>query len=125
MLRLRARRLLFVGTLCVFPMALPLLALAKPLDAVAIGACAFAGGFALEVFGVAWYTVLQRETPRHLLSRVSAWDDFGSIVFIPLGLAAAGPVSDAIGGRATLLGSAGIIVVTTALVLLVRDVRRL
>ena len=69
--------------------------------------------------------MLQRETPRHLLSRVSAWDDFGSIVFVPLGLAAAGPVADAIGTRATLLGSAAVIVVTTALVLFVRDVRRL
>jgi hypothetical protein len=125
MLRLRIRRLLFFGTLCVFPMALPLIALARPLPAVAIGACAFLGGASLEVFGVAWYTVLQRETPRHLLSRVSAWDDFGSIIFVPLGLAVAGPVSDTIGARATLLGSAAIIVVTTALVLLVRDVRRL
>jgi MFS family permease len=125
MIRLRVRRLLFFGTVCVFPMALPLLALVRPLSALAIGACAFLGGAALEVFGVAWYTVLQRETPRHLLSRVSAWDDFGSIVFVPLGLAVAGPVSEAIGVRATLLGSAAIIVVTTALVLLVRDVRRL
>jgi len=125
MLRLRVKRLLFLGTLCVFPMALPLLALARPLPALAIGGCAFLGGVSLEVFGVAWYTVLQRETPRHLLSRVSAWDDFGSIVFIPLGLAAAGPVSDAIGARATLLGSATIIIVTTALILFVRDVRRL
>jgi len=125
MIRLRVRRLLFFGTVCVFPMALPLLALVRPLSALAIGACAFLGGAALEVFGVAWYTVLQRETPRHLLSRVSAWDDFGSIVFVPLGLAVAGPVSETIGVRATLLGSAAIIVVTTALVLLVRDVRRL
>ena len=125
MLRLRVKRLLFFGTVCVFPMALPLLALARPLSALAIGVCAFLGGASLEVFGVAWYTVLQRETPRHLLSRVSAWDDFGSIIFVPLGLAAAGPVSEAIGARATLLGSAAIIVVTTALVLLVRDVRRL
>jgi MFS family permease len=125
MIRLRIGRLLFFGTVCVFPMALPLVALARPLPALAIGACAFLGGAALEVFGVAWYTVLQRETPRHLLSRVSAWDDFGSIVFIPIGLAVAGPVSEAIGTRATLLGSAAIIVVTTALVLFVRDVRRL
>jgi MFS family permease len=125
MLRLRPRRLLFLGTICVFPMALPLLALARPLPALAIGACAFLGGASLEVFGVAWYTVLQRETPRPLLSRVSAWDDFGSIVFIPLGLAAAGPVSDTIGVRATLVGAAAIIVIATALVLLVRDVRRL
>lgn len=125
MLRLRVRRLLFLGMVCVFPMALPLLALARPLPAVVVGACAFLAGAALEVFGVAWYTVLQRETPRHLLSRVSAWDDFGSIVFIPLGLAAAGPVSETIGTRATLLCSATIVVVTTALILLVRDVRRL
>jgi MFS family permease len=125
MLRVRVQRLLFLGTVCVFPIALPLFALAKPLPAVAIGACAFAGGASLEVFGVAWYTVLQRETPRHLLSRLSAWDDFGSLVFVPLGLAAAGPVANLIGTRATLLGSGAIIVASTALVLFVRDVRRL
>ncbi|HWB22769.1 MAG TPA: MFS transporter [Gaiellaceae bacterium] len=125
MIRIRVRRLLFFGTVCVFPMALPLLALARPLPAVLIGLFAFLGGASLEVFAVAWYTVLQRETPRHLLSRVSAWDDFGSIVFVPLGLAVAGPVAEAVGDRATLLGSAAIIVVSTALVLLVRDVRRL
>jgi hypothetical protein len=33
MLRLRVRRLLFFGTVCVFPMALPLIALARPLPA--------------------------------------------------------------------------------------------
>jgi MFS family permease len=125
MLRLKVRRLLFVGTLCVFPMALPLLALAKPLPAVAIGACAFVGGASLEVFGVAWYTVLQREVPRRLLSRVSAWDEFGSVIFIPLGLAAAGPVSNAVGARATLVGAAIVIVAATALVFSARDVRRL
>jgi MFS family permease len=125
MLRLRVKRLLFFGTVCVFPSALPLLALARPLPALAIAGCAFLAGASIEVFGVGWYTVLQRETPRHLLSRVSAWDDFGSIIFIPLGLAAAGPVSDAIGARATLLGSAAVVLVSTALVLCVRDVRRL
>jgi MFS family permease len=124
MLRLRVRRLLFLGTICVFPMSLPLLALAKPLSAFEIGIAAFAAGAALEVFAVAWYTVLQREVPRRLLSRVSAWDEFGSIVVIPFGLIAAGPVSNAIGTRATLLGSATIIVAATALVLLLRDVRR-
>jgi MFS family permease len=124
MLRLKVKRLLFVGTLCVFPMALPLLALAPPLPAVAIGACAFAGGASLEVFGVAWYTVLQREIPGRLLSRVSAWDEFGSVIFIPIALGVAGPVSNAIGARATLVGSATVIVAATALVLLAADVRR-
>jgi hypothetical protein len=106
-------------------MALPLLALAPPLPAVAIAACAFAGGASLEVFGVAWYTVLQREIPRRLLSRVSAWDEFGSVIFIPIALGVAGPVSNAIGARATLVGSAAVIVTATALVLLAADVRRL
>ncbi len=70
-----------------------------------------------------WDTAIQQEIPQEKLSRVSAYDAFGSFVFIPLGLAAAGPVADALGTRETLIGAAAIAYVATLLVLLSHDVR--
>ena len=56
---------------------------------------------------VLWDTTLQRSIPAGSLSRVSSYDWFGSLVFNPVGLALAGPVSAAIGTEATLLLAAG------------------
>jgi hypothetical protein len=46
-------------------------------------------------------------------------------VLMPIGLAVAGPLGAAIGFRTAFLGSAVLIVVATALVLISRDVRTL
>jgi hypothetical protein len=82
-------------------------------------------GVGIEVFGVLWDTSLQQQIPRDRLSRVSSYDALGSFVCIPIGLSIAGPIADAIGVEATLYLAAGVIVVATALVLLVEDVRTL
>lgn len=123
MLRWRPRRILLVATLGVFALPLPVLALAGPAPLAAIVALAFVAGAGIEVFGVLWDTAIQQEIPREKLSRVSAYDAFGSFVFIPLGLAAAGPIADALGTRATLLGAAAVAYAATLLVLLSRGVR--
>ena len=52
-----------------------------------------------------------------------SYDALGSFVLIPLGLAAAGPVAEAIGARPTILGAAAISLAATLAVLFVRDVR--
>lgn len=123
MLRLRPRRILLVATLAVFPLALFPLALAKPLAAPLVVAAAFLAGFFVEIFGVLWDTTMQQHVPRDLLSRASSYDALGSLVFLPVGFAAIGPVAAAVGDRATLIGAAALVVVPTALVLLSRDVR--
>src|SRR5581483_7710709 len=81
-----------------------------------------ASGVAMGFFMAVWQTTLQREIPPDRLSRVSSYDWMGSLAFLPAGLALAGPVSDAIGIRTTLFVSAGWVVVSTALVLLVPGV---
>ena len=68
---------------------------------------------------------MQQEIPGEKLSRLSSYDALGSLVLMPVGLAVAGPVGAAIGFRPAFLGSAVLIVVATALVLLSRDVRTL
>ncbi len=90
--RLRIERPIAFGMiLCLaLPAWLITLALAAPLPVVMAGA--FAWGFAIEVFQVMWFTALQRNVPAESLSRVSSYDAFGSLIFGPIGLAAAGPL---------------------------------
>ncbi|MFE7413609.1 MFS transporter [Streptomyces laurentii] len=125
MVRWKPRRLLLVGTLCVFPIALPSAALAVPLDVLGLSAAMFVSGVALEVFGVSWMTAMHQEIPEEKLSRVAAYDWFGSTAMLPLSTALAGPAEAAFGRGTALWGSSVIIVVATALVLLVPDVRNL
>jgi MFS family permease len=124
-LRFRPDRLLLVATLAIFPMVFPLLLLIGPAPAVAIAAAAFVAGLGIELFGVFWDTALQEQIPRHQLSRVSSYDALGSFVFIPLGAAVAGPASDVVGVRETLIGASAVIVAATAAVLLLDEVRNL
>ena len=49
-----------------------------------------------------WFTVFQQQVPERAQSRVSAYDTLGSFVLVPVGLAIAGPLADAIGTAATL-----------------------
>ena len=52
---------------------------------------------------VIWGTLLQRRVPPHLLGRVASLDFFVSVSLMPVSMALAGPVSDAIGLRTTFL----------------------
>ena len=123
LLRLRPRRLLLTATLG-FLLTIPfLLALAGPLPLPAVIGLAALAGIGIEIFGIMWDTTMQQEIPQEKLSRVYSYDALGSFVLIPLGFAVAGPVSEAIGTRATILGAAAISLTATLLVLLVRDVR--
>jgi MFS family permease len=125
MLRYRPQRILRTATLAIFPLALFPLALVGPVAAPLVVLAGFVAGFFVEIFGVLWDTAMQQEVPGDRLSRVSAYDALGSFVFVPIGLAAAGPIAEAAGTRPTLLGAAALIVVPTALVLSSREVRTL
>jgi MFS family permease len=60
----------------------------------------------LETVGtIAWATLKQRHVPAALLGRVSSLDWLISIGLLPLSFALTGPVSGAIGVRATLIGA--------------------
>jgi MFS family permease len=124
-LRYRPQRLLLVATLAVFPLAVPILFLAPPAPTVMIAAAAFVAGFAIELFGVFWDVAMQQQIAPDQLSRLYSYDALGSFVFIPLGAAVAGPAAESIGLTETLVGAAAVIVVATALVLLVDEVRDL
>ncbi|MEV8308320.1 MFS transporter [Streptomyces flavidovirens] len=125
MMRWKPRRLLLAGTLCVFPLALPSAALAVPLPVAGLAAVMFFSGIAIEVFGVSWMTALHQEIPEEKFSRVSAYDWFGSVAMLPLATAVAGPVESLVGRHEALWGCAALVVLVTAAVLFVPDVRHL
>jgi hypothetical protein len=125
MLHWRPRRILFVATLAVFPMALPLLALARPAPLAIVIAAGFIAGFSVEIFGVLWDTAMQQEIPQEKLSRLYSYDALGSWALMPTAFAVLGPVATWVGTRTTLLACAVLVVVATSPVLLSRDVRTL
>nr|WP_202238288.1 MFS transporter [Streptomyces sp. SN-593] len=125
MIRWRPRRILLAGTLGVFPMALPVVALAGAVAVPLLSTATFVAGVAVEVFAVGWMLALHQEIPEDKMSRVSAYDWLGSISLTPIATALAGPAATAFGRTQALWGSAALVVLLTGSVLLVPGVRRL
>ncbi|MFE3909924.1 MFS transporter [Streptomyces sp. NPDC059130] len=125
MMRWKPRRMLLAGSLCVFPLAAPSAALAVPLQVEGLIVVMLVSGIAIEVFGVAWMMALHQEIPEDKFSRVSSYDWFGSVAMVPLATALAGPAEIAFGRSTALWGCSALVVIVTALVLLVPDVRNL
>ncbi|WP_394435717.1 MFS transporter [Streptomyces sp. SGAir0957] len=125
MMRWKPQRLLFAATLSVFSLALPSAALAVPVPLGVLIAVMFVSGVTIEIFGVSWITALHQEIPEDKLSRVSAYDWFGSVAMVPLATALAGPAESAFGRTGSLWGCAALVVLATTAVLFVPDVRNL
>jgi MFS family permease len=125
MLRVHPRRPLLIATLSslVFPLPLFFIATRSPTALIA-GFGFLAGGF-ITVFSVQWTTTLQREVPANVLSRVSAYDWFGSLAFLPIGMALVGPLASSIGITTTLVGSGVLMLLLILAVLAVPSVSRL
>jgi nicotinamide riboside transporter PnuC len=104
---------------------LPLFFIAARSAVVIIAISAFLTGVGVAVFDVQWTTTMQREIPANLLSRVSAYDWFGSLVFAPLGMALVGPVASKLGITRTLDGCGILTIVLILATLLVPSVVRL
>ena len=122
-IRLRPRRtMVSIGALFSVT-ALQCILLAVHAPALAIGAAAVLAGFAFSFGTVIWETALQQVIAPDKLSRVSAYNWMGAMVFLPAGYAVAGPVASVIGMSTSLWIGAIWIVVTTALVISVREVR--
>jgi MFS family permease len=101
-LRLRPRRPFLASFVGYLPFGFPtlILALHAPVVVIAASACIAGGG--LMIGNSIWETTLQQHIPAASLSRVTAYDWFGSLAFQPLGNALVGPVSGALGIYPTL-----------------------
>lgn len=125
MLRVHPRRPLLVATLSTLVFPLPLFFIAHRSPTAIIATAAFLAGLFVTVFSVQWSTTIQREIPSDVLSRVSAYDWFGSLVLLPVGMALVGPLSAIVGVTTTLVGSGALMVVLILLVLMVPSVVQL
>src|SRR3954468_6088301 len=121
----KPRRALLVGecflllTIC-FPLAI---ALADNVWVVLAGA--FLHGFGLEIFSVGWDLSIQENVPGPMLARVYSFDQLGSFIARPVGLAVTGPLATAFGDRHWLLVVAAAMAVAEIAPFAIRDVRRL
>src|SRR5689334_13606433 len=101
-LRLKPRRPLLLATIAVLPHASPIIVLALKLPWEILVVTALVTGFGNMLFNTLWETTLQQHIPPASLSRVSAYDWFGSLLCEPLGLALVGVAVAAAGMSTTL-----------------------
>ncbi len=122
-LRFSPRRPMLFVVLMGMTIAVPTLALAMlwPLPLVCV--CAFGAGLAVEVMMVQWTVALARHIPPDKLARVSSYDALGSTMTMPVGALIAGPLAAAIGVSATQYAAALLIVASSALALIPRQIR--
>ncbi len=123
--RWHPRRPLFVGVACILFETLPLLALALTPQLGLLVAAMFLTGLISEQFGIAWDTSMQQNIPQDKLARVYSYDAIGSILAIPIGEMAIGPLSQHLGTTPTLIGAATLIALATLAALTSRSVRTL
>jgi MFS family permease len=124
-MQVRIRRPMLIGVLCCFLLALLPVLLMGPSPLAWVVAGGFVAGLGVEVFSVVWNTALHTHVAPEALSRVSAYDVVGSILFAPVGEAFAGTLIAAIGAPTTLRIATALIVIPTLLVLTVPEVRQL
>lgn len=94
---------------------LPLVVMGMATEIWMVVVSAFVLGAMFSFPMVIWGTLLQRRVPPHLLGRVASLDFFVSVSLMPVSMALAGPVSEALGLRMTFL-IAGIVPGVAAIV---------
>jgi MFS family permease len=124
-LTLRPRRPLLVSETVALVFALPIALLAIPSHTVVIALGALISGATASLSEILYVTVTAQKIPQESLSRVMAYDWFGSLAIEPLGLALVGPLAVAIGISTTLWLGAALITLCIFATLLVPSVRRL
>ncbi|MCL4352811.1 MAG: MFS transporter, partial [Firmicutes bacterium] len=115
MLRFQFSRPLRDGMVAAAAVGIPMVVLGQSLDLPYLIAAAMVAGIGSTVSTIAWDTSLQQGVPKEKLSRVLAFDEFGSYVVIPLGEILAVPVADRFGLH-TVETWAGLIFIVAALV---------
>lgn len=108
-----------------FSVTFYIFALAAPQSLLVIAFGAFLFGITLDLWGTLWNTALQRKVPRGVLSRVSSFDAMGSMMFRPIGLAIAGPLSSLFGITNFIYSLAVLSLVAVAAPLLSAEVRNM
>lgn len=121
----RPRRLLLAGVFgSLLTVLLPLaMGLSHTLAVVLVAAALH--GFGLEIFSVGWDLAIQENVPERLLARVYSFDQLGSFLARPVGLALTGPLAAGVGERRWLVVVAIAMLVAEVVPFALSDVRRL
>ena len=101
------------------------LALASPWPLPVICVTTLLLGAAMEIMMVQWTVGMARFIPPRMLARVSSYDALGSVMAMPVGALAVGPIAAAAGVSATEYGAAAVIVVVSLLALIPRQIRQI
>ena len=101
-LHLRPRRPLVAASLLCIPIALLLALLGAAAPVPILCAAGVLSSLGLTCGDIIWFTTFQLEIPDHLMSRLSSFDWFGSVVLNPLGYLLIGPLANTLGLATTL-----------------------
>jgi MFS family permease len=106
-----------------FPSILWALALGNTQSILLIAMASFTLGIAMDLFYVFWITTIQQHVAKESLSKVLAYDAWGSMAMTPLIMGITGPITEYFGTRNTLNVISIICFFALALPFLVKEVR--
>jgi MFS family permease len=124
-LRVRPARPLLLGEAAVCTIGLPVALLAVPATTVLIALGALVCGAGLSLATILYETTVVQNVPQRSLSRVYAYDWFGSLALEPLGLVLVGPLAAGLGTSPTLWAAAAATTVCQLAVLCVPSIRHM
>lgn len=124
LLRLKPTRPLVAAAAPLPLLTLPGVMMAVDAPTVVIAAGALAGGIGLSTFNTLFESTVMMNIPRNIMSRVAAIDWMLSGCLMPLGAAVVGPVSGTVGTGTVFVFGAAWMIVSTALVLAIPEIRR-
>jgi MFS family permease len=107
-LRLPLRRPVFVAALALVGASTQAAIIGSGLGTIGIAGLELLAGLCVALFFTLWDLSIQEQIPPHAVSRVSAYDFSVSMGLMPVGMAMAGPIADALGLQATLLGMSAV-----------------
>ena len=106
-----------------FPSVLWALALGNTDSILLIAMASFSLGIAMDLFYVFWVTTIQQHVAKDSLSKVLAYDAWGSMALAPLIMGIAGPITEHFGTKATLNAISIICLFTLLMPFSVKEVR--
>jgi MFS family permease len=107
-LRIPLRRPVLIAALALVGASTQAAIIGSGMGTVGIAALELLAGICVALFFTLWDLSIQEQIPSHIVSRVSAYDFSVSMGLMPLGMAVCGPIADAIGLQATLLGMSAV-----------------
>jgi len=121
--RLRRRGLMLYS--CEVVMGLMLVAIGLLPSLAGVMAAAFVYGLGISIGSMVWVNSLQEMVPQERLGRVTSIDMLGSFIFLPVGFAFAGILTERVGpGNVFVLGGSLVVLLAVGM-LLVPSIRRL